>query len=126
MNDANAARIIAAAPRLFPRGFYFECDDGWAGLLERLFVRLAEIAPAGCEAMQVKHKFGSLRVYLGNGDAATDAAVMAAEAEARVTCEECGRPGELRGGGWYRVRCIPCLRAEEDRRPATFRRDPFG
>lgn len=65
-------------------------------------------------ADQVKEKFGTLRFYwTGNGlsDRASYkiyGAVSLAEWMSSVTCEECGRPGTLRRGGWLVTMCEEC------------------
>jgi hypothetical protein len=43
-------------------GFGFECGDGWFDLVYDCFIRISE---ANCETVivQVKEKFGGLRVY---------------------------------------------------------------
>lgn len=54
---------------------------------------------------QIKEKFGGLRFYYDGGDEYISGMVRMAEAWAGNTCEECGVPGELRGGGWLRTLC---------------------
>ena len=62
---------------------------------------------------QVKEKFGTLRFYYSGGDDVIDGMVRMAESMSGVTCEECGNPGESRGGGWIRTICEPCEEARE-------------
>ena len=57
---------------------------------------------------QVKEKFGTLRFYYSGGDDYIDGMVSLAESLTGVTCEECGNPGERKGGGWVRTMCEPC------------------
>jgi hypothetical protein len=54
---------------------------------------------------QVKEKFGGLRFYVGSATEAVHARIAQAEGESYRTCDECGKPGRLRGGGWLRTRC---------------------
>ena len=54
---------------------------------------------------QVKEKFGTLRFYYTGGDSVIDGMVRMAESMSGVMCEECGTPGERRGGGWVRTLC---------------------
>lgn len=61
---------------------------------------------------QIKEKFGGLRFYYQGGDETVAGMVRMAEAWANVTCEECGKPGERRTGGWIRTLCD---RHEEER-----------
>lgn len=54
---------------------------------------------------QIKEKFGGLRFYYDGGDDYTDGLVQMAEAWASKTCEECGKPGKSRSGGWIKTLC---------------------
>ena len=69
---------------------------------------------------QVKEKFGTLRFYYSGGDDAIDGMVRMAESMSGVTCEECGNPGERRGGGWVHTYCEPC----EEKRVAAYAAHP--
>ena len=82
--------------------FGVECGPGWRKLIEPL---IAECEDAGVEVMQVKEKFGTLRVYTGPCSQALDDKIRTAENESRRVCETCGNVGELRGGGWLYVSC---------------------
>ena len=62
---------------------------------------------------QVKEKFGTLRFYYTGGDEYISGLVSMAESMTGVTCEECGNPGESRGGGWIHTYCEPCEEARE-------------
>ena len=82
-------------------------------------------------ADQVKEKFGTLRFYFHSeskpdvqpeevdGDyakqieAEIDGMVEMAERMSAVTCEACGRPGVMRGHGWYFVACEEHARDEK-------------
>ena len=64
---------------------------------------------------QVKEKFGTLRFYYSGGDDYISGLVSMAESMTGVTCEECGNPGESRGGGWIHVYCEPCEELREKR-----------
>jgi hypothetical protein len=85
----------------------FECGDGWFDLIYRLSEKLAEIGDV--QACQVKEKYGTLRFYVdavnreqGNQ---IDELIDQAEEESANTCDICGLPGELNGGGWLTTRC---------------------
>lgn len=54
---------------------------------------------------QVKEKFGGLRFYYEGGDATIDGMVRMAESWAAHHCEDCGKPGKSRSGGWIRTLC---------------------
>jgi hypothetical protein len=91
---------------------------GWFPLVEELHKTLVEIDPE-YEIHQIKEKFGGLRYYFGCSkgfgtpeSAAMQAAVRLAEGLSIKTCENCGRPGELRHGrhgrGWTLCLCDEC------------------
>lgn len=54
---------------------------------------------------QIKEKFGGLRFYYQGGDDMIDGMVRMAESWAAHSCEECGKPGQRRDGGWIRTLC---------------------
>lgn len=57
-------------------------------------------------AIQVKEKFGTLRVYYTGGDSFVRGAVDMAENQSAVTCEMCGAPGELSTKNmWLKTLC---------------------
>ena len=60
------------------------------------------------KAAQVKEKFGGLRFYMTVGIDKIFNLVEEAEALSYKTCEECGKPGEERGGGWIHTLCNNC------------------
>jgi hypothetical protein len=62
---------------------------------------------------QVKEKFGTLRFYYTGGDDVIDGMVRMAESMSGVTCEECGNPGERRGGGWIYTACDAHTKPED-------------
>lgn len=107
------AKLLHATPTLYRVGMEFECGDGWADLLLDLSHKLEAICIAqsakGEEpllARQVKAKFGGLRFYLNAPNAGAAAVIDRAQAQAAVTCEECGESGVLYLlEGWYSTRC---------------------
>jgi hypothetical protein len=80
-----------------------ECGDGWFHLLADLSEELVESAiRAGRRTsqsdwpaiVQVKQKFGGLRVYLGLPDDRYTPILESYRLKSHKTCEECGQPGE--------------------------------
>ena len=62
----------------------------------------------GCRPVivtQIKEKFGGLRFDYEGGDDTVDGMVRMAESWAARSCEECGKPGKSRDGGWIRTLC---------------------
>lgn len=57
------------------------------------------------QPVQIKEKYGTLRIYCDNNAPETDALISFAEYMSAVTCELCGKPGELISTGWHCVRC---------------------
>jgi hypothetical protein len=98
-------------------------DDGWRELLERACARIRKAVRADggpFRATQIKEKYGSLRFYW-SGRLSPEArdrleeAIDLAEARSATTCEICGGPGRLHGGGWLATRCA----AHAEGRPAV-------
>jgi hypothetical protein len=90
----------------------FECGDGWEPLIRKLSQEVEAIIVAMPEkerkkfrVKQVKEKFGTLRFYMGVAHDAIRAAIDRAEQESAQTCEDCGKPGKVRSGGWISVLC---------------------
>jgi len=99
----------------------FEIGDGWFSLVDRLSARLAK--DTAIHIVQVKEKYGRLKVYWEGEenappdprlDAEIEAAIREAADESERTCEVCGRPGisDWRHR-WVSVRCEPCDRIDE-------------
>jgi hypothetical protein len=90
----------------------FECGDGWASLLDRLSAKITEFDKLnGTQtiATQVKEKYGTLRFYIESAPDALYDIIDDAEDESAKTCEDCGKPGELRDGSWVRTLCDDCF-----------------
>jgi hypothetical protein len=102
---------------VFRRGERFECHAGWKLLLSDLSAALEQLArkqqregETPLAIVQVKEKFGTLRVYFAHRKTdGADALVTAACERSRRACEFCGDAGEFRGGrGHMRVQCAQC------------------
>jgi hypothetical protein len=100
----------------------FDCGDGWFNILDQLMGNIqhhidwknkkGEVVTQ-VTLDQIKEKFGTLRFYYTGGDDEISGMVRMAESMSGVTCEECGSPGERRGGGWVHTYCTPCELARE-------------
>jgi hypothetical protein len=100
-------------PQLFEGSGYPTVGDGWRDLLERALARIAAAvargpAESGIKIVQIKEKYGTLRIYYDShklskkASAVVDEAIELAEARAACTCDECGAEGRLYdSGGWY-------------------------
>lgn len=91
--------------------------DGWYNLireaaekLEPLIVAIRMEYPQEYfpRAAQVKEKFGTLRFYMSSATEEMDAIIGEAERKSAITCEECGKTGRLREGGWLLTLCDDC------------------
>ena len=110
----------------------FEIGDGWFALVDRLSAELAK--DTALYVVQVKEKYGRLKVYFGRDesvpqdprlDAELEAALVKAADESERTCEVCGKPGTIdERHRWVSVRCEPCLRAEEEERKKVESKKP--
>lgn len=101
--------ILLKYPALYAKCFDFSPPSGWRPIVERLSASLAATGTA--RVLQVKEKFGGLRVYLGNCSDLDLELARVAEADAAHTCQSCGSDGaKLRGPGWYRTVCDGCAR----------------
>jgi hypothetical protein len=101
------------------RFFGFECFDGWFDIVWRSLEAIEPSVNREKERwrkqkrafwiVQVKEKFGALRIYCSPTTVETQGAFERAEKESLRTCELCGRTGHLReSGGLLRVRCEEC------------------
>jgi hypothetical protein len=83
---------------------------GWAAIFVDLAKQIEQHRGANGtrlpEILQIKEKFGMLRVYIGKFDVELRVMNIRAEHRSALTCEICVAVGSLRsGGGWLRTRC---------------------
>lgn len=100
----------------YGRGLPFECGDGWFDLIYGLSKKIQKLIDdkklsEDFYATQIKEKFGFLRYYTSFSTDEVDKLIDEAEEESMVTCEQCGKSGELRdvGGHWYMTLCNSCF-----------------
>lgn len=98
-------------------GFSFECMNGWFDLVKanlQLLERYGELEHLRVEIVQVKEKFGLLRVYHRGGDSVVDQLFDIAELVSGCVCEICGAQGGVSDHhGRLRARCILHREADE-------------
>lgn len=112
------SEIILKYPNLFGEppfdpmktliGFGFEVGEGWRPLLQELFEKMDKLQKEqnlDIRVVQVKEKFGGLRVYINGANDDVYALINEAEAKASKTCETCGKPGKRQTDGWRYVAC---------------------
>jgi hypothetical protein len=106
-----------------PYDFSGEIGRGWHDLCIMAF---GEIVDAYIEygvdlsefcLLQIKEKFGGLRIYVGGMDAELHDAVAEiineAESASFKICEVCGEPGYPRNGAWIKTLCDKHANQEE-------------
>lgn len=87
--------------------FYFGLGvgPGWNDIIYDLNKKLEAEKP-DYQILQIKEKFGGLRIYLNPMPYAAWFAVSEAETRSFKTCEECGRSGKIWSyRGWARTLC---------------------
>lgn len=108
-------------PKMFSKPFGgFAVGPGWWPIIESLCHQIHHHVNwkqeqkdkyrrgEGCPDVvvtQIKEKFGGLRFYYDGGDDVVDGMVRMAESWAGRSCEECGKPGKSREGGWIQTLC---------------------
>ena len=77
---------------------------GWSQLIEELF-NFADENKTGTKIIQVKEKWGGLRIYTDLINENLDKKIQELEKRSFTICEQCGASGQLRQGNWYRTLC---------------------
>ena len=109
--DRNAPMQSTAMCWGFPGDGWFDIIWDLSSKLEPLiqkFIDENQDAEAYPRAAQVKEKFGGLRFYMTYSTDEIFGLISEAEALSCKTCEECGKPGEERSGGWIHTLCDYC------------------
>jgi len=108
----------------------FGCEhaDGWYKLLDTLCAGIAQHIRNGhyqappdqpYRFVQIKEKFGGLRVYDWGHDERIAGLIWMAESMSYQTCELCGERGDLcvaSSGYWLRTLCPACAEKHEYRK----------
>ena len=95
--------------------FGCECGDGWHGIIRTACEVLENHYynnPPEEERpyfMQIKEKYGTLRMYFTHYNDIEDTVEGFAEYISARVCEECGCPGKARPGGWIKTLCDKCV-----------------
>lgn len=89
--------------------FGCECSDGWFDIIQRVcglitnHMRYRPECPP-VEFVQIKEKFGTLRLYYNGGDEYVEGVCSMAEAMSDCVCEVTGARGSLcKAGTWLRT-----------------------
>lgn len=93
----------------------FDCGNGWYDILDEMCGEIEEVFKQEPDlrgvlrAVQVKEKFGTLRVYTNYYHEKISDIINKAEEKSENVCEICGQPGKLLTEGWiFSVRCDNC------------------
>ena len=118
MDDRKRTELILKYNNLFGKhGISFDVGDGWYNILNVLFKRISHHLGSeqftsnsddNFQIIQIKEKFGELRVYFINSppNQCVSELISMAENLSTVTCEDCGKPGEIvNNDGWLRCQC---------------------
>lgn len=133
MNEKLTQELTSKYPKIFRDGFHFECDDGWFNIIDifcscvqnhietrndSILYRKKQNADCDEEmieqvqALQIKEKFGGIRLYMSYSDDFISAAAAFAERLSFITCESCGNPGKpIQPRYWISVKCKECENA---------------
>lgn len=128
MNAELEQKLVAKYPQLFAgasqplteslMAFGCECDDGWFNLISGMCAAIAHHLKF-CDAadrvayqfVQIKEKFGGLRVYDNGSDDVVAGIILLAETLSYTTCEVCGSPGCVcHAGNWFKTLCPACAK----------------
>jgi hypothetical protein len=141
MTPEKEATLVKAFPHLFRdskapltqslMAFGCECSDGWYDLIydacakmEPIVKKMIDDAIAAKDYdkldwipafIQIKEKYGQLCLYITTYPKEIEKIARAAEKKSAKICEQCGKPGKLRGQGWYYTMCTKCWKQHEER-----------
>jgi hypothetical protein len=121
-------QITAKYPKLFAQKdlpptkslmcFGMEVGDGWYNIIDTTCKVIQDYLDSNpsvsqAEFVQVKEKFGGLRMYARGGDDYTQGVISIAESLSFKTCERCGNPGKQTNAGWIFTLCQSCKKIEK-------------
>ncbi|MHA1948224.1 MAG: hypothetical protein ACW99G_02510 [Candidatus Thorarchaeota archaeon] len=90
----------------------FGCEvlDGWFPIIHKLCEDIVKTNPSeDCYFLQIKEKFGTLRIYMTSSSKEVYDLIDEAEKQSESTCENCGSTdGVTLEGSWVKALCPPC------------------
>jgi len=109
-------KMASEMPKWFPQTYMYGCGEGWHPLIRQACEKIAALDPPDFRFLQIKEKFGGLRLYAtGNtGEHTREIYQILSEAEEAswYVCEACGATEgvETRAGkyGWVKTYCPKC------------------
>jgi hypothetical protein len=110
--DQRRVEIAAKYSDILDLHWGLEVGPGWLPLLDDLFANikgyLLTHPNKKFRIVQVKEKFGELRVYTRHATEPIFQLIDAAEEIASKTCETCSGTGKMTNHGWMRILCKSC------------------
>jgi len=112
--------------------FGIECGKGWYKLIEPILKYVEEYnkdkeKENQIEFLQIKEKWGGLRIYTNFGTKELFELIDNAEEESFKTCEFCGSEENVgcTENGWYSTVCLDCVKkmAKERGYPQAWRKN---
>lgn len=90
-----------------------ECDNGWLDIINyacrHISRRVDNTNYTNFKIVQIKEKFGSLRIYTTSSDDYINGVVAMATSMSMCVCEVCGNKGITRTDkSWVRTLCDEC------------------
>jgi len=108
-------KLFETFPNVWEHSFWPEVGIGWYQIIWDLSEELEPLVVAYNDSrdpefspfkfIEMKEKFGALRIYTNCGDEAIRRVVGGAEEKSENTCEICGAPGKPGGRYWIKVLC---------------------
>ena len=98
-------------PLLFSNLNYgIECNNGWHDLLNDLCEQIVKLNPPEDFCfVQIKQKFGLLRIYVDNSNEEINNLINAVELKSAKICEHCGSDQHVTSeGSWIKTLCHDC------------------
>ena len=114
MNQSNTNKLLKNFPEMYRPDEYLGIGDGWYSILYNLSQEVMDLCrERGVippKVLQVKEKFGGLRVYMEDvGIDDMEEITYKYEKESYNICERCGKPGSTKGStGWIKTLCTEC------------------
>ena len=113
MDQSLVNRLKKNFPEMYHPNKYFGVGDGWYSILWNLSQEVMDLCRERGEVppkvVQVKEKFGALRIYFEYFVGDMEEIVSKYERESVSICERCGKPGSREGStGWIKTLCTEC------------------
>mgnify|MGYP006921304027 CR=1 FL=1 len=136
MNTKLENKLFIKYPHLFPNGrkvderkslmlFGMEHDDGWFNLLDNTLGCIQNYVDNNKKdqpvVLQVKEKYGGIRIYLSPQDDMINGMIWLAEYISNHTCEQCGKSGLLKDMGYVKTLCEECYNEKQKERLENFK-----